>query len=89
MLWSLRSTPNQAIGEAPFSFVYGTETVLLAQVGISTYRQEQHKLSLKWVGPYHIRRTLGPGTYELELEDLDGKPIARTWHASRLCKYYV
>ncbi|GAA0164230.1 hypothetical protein LIER_19918 [Lithospermum erythrorhizon] len=29
----------------------------------------------------------GPGTYELE--DLDGKPIVRTWHASKLYKYYM
>ncbi|GAA0184867.1 hypothetical protein LIER_32155 [Lithospermum erythrorhizon] len=61
MLWSLRFTPNQATGEAPFSLVYGTEDVLPAEVG--------------------------PGTYELE--DLDGRLILRTWHASKLCKYYV
>ncbi|GAA0169555.1 hypothetical protein LIER_24009 [Lithospermum erythrorhizon] len=57
VLWSFRYTPNQPIGEAPFSLVYGTEAIL------------------------------GPGTYELE--DLEGKPIPRTWHASKLSKYYV
>ncbi|GAA0185104.1 hypothetical protein LIER_32392 [Lithospermum erythrorhizon] len=31
IVWSLRSTPNQATREAPFSLVYGTEAVLLAK----------------------------------------------------------
>ncbi|GAA0151360.1 hypothetical protein LIER_10095 [Lithospermum erythrorhizon] len=109
VLWSLRSTPNQATREAPFGLVYGTEAVLPAEVGLPTYRQagfdeerndqrlmelfyashpkEQSKLSPKWEGPYRIKRTLAPGTYELK--DLDGKLISRTWHASKLCKYYV
>ncbi|GAA0154240.1 hypothetical protein LIER_37832 [Lithospermum erythrorhizon] len=39
VLWSLRSTPNQATGEAPFSLVYGTGAVLPAEVGFPTYRQ--------------------------------------------------
>ncbi|GAA0172029.1 hypothetical protein LIER_25937 [Lithospermum erythrorhizon] len=38
VLWSLRSTPNQATGEAPFSLVYGTEAILPAEVGLPTYR---------------------------------------------------
>ncbi|GAA0168404.1 hypothetical protein LIER_23128 [Lithospermum erythrorhizon] len=51
------------------------------------HANEQSKLSPKWEQPYRIRRILGLGTYELE--DLDGKPIMQTWHASKLCKYYV
>ncbi|GAA0139729.1 hypothetical protein LIER_01217 [Lithospermum erythrorhizon] len=31
-------------------------------------------------------RILGPGTYELE--KMDGKPVPRTWHASKLSKFY-
>ncbi|GAA0161345.1 hypothetical protein LIER_17681 [Lithospermum erythrorhizon] len=139
VLWSLCSTPNQAIRETPFSVVYGTNAVLSAEVGLPTYRQagfdekknenrlkeqmnftdelrdealykilkykrllarsynrrvknrqfvigdlvlrlfsashpqDQNKLSLKWE----------------ELEDLDGKLIPKTWHASKLSKYYV
>ncbi|GAA0153676.1 hypothetical protein LIER_11854 [Lithospermum erythrorhizon] len=38
VLWSFRSTLNQATGEAPFSHVYGTEAVLPAEVGLPTYR---------------------------------------------------
>ncbi|GAA0164279.1 hypothetical protein LIER_19955 [Lithospermum erythrorhizon] len=38
-------------------------------------------------GPDRINRILGPGTYELE--DFDGRPIVRTWHASKLWKYYM
>ncbi|GAA0155331.1 hypothetical protein LIER_13085 [Lithospermum erythrorhizon] len=33
------------------------------------------------------RRMLGPGTYELER--INGEVIPRTWHASKLAKYYV
>ena len=28
VLWSLRTTPNQAIGQTPFSLVYGAEAVI-------------------------------------------------------------
>ena len=28
VLWSLRTTPNRATGQTPFSLVYGTETVI-------------------------------------------------------------
>ncbi|GAA0174904.1 hypothetical protein LIER_28192 [Lithospermum erythrorhizon] len=153
VLWSLRSISNQATGEAPFSLIYETETILAAEVGLPTYRQagfheerndqrllealnftdelrdqalykilkykqllariynrrvknrqfrigdlvlrlfstihpkEQRKLSPKLEGPYRIKQILGPGTDELE--DLDGKPIVRTWHTSKLCKYYM
>ncbi|GAA0146331.1 hypothetical protein LIER_06315 [Lithospermum erythrorhizon] len=38
-------------------------------------------------GPYRMKKVVGPSTYELE--DLDGKSVPRTWHPSKLCKYYV
>ncbi|GAA0153419.1 hypothetical protein LIER_37671 [Lithospermum erythrorhizon] len=49
--------------------------------------KEQRKLSPKWEGPYRVKRVIGHHTYELE--ELNGKLVLRTWHASKLCKYYV
>ncbi|GAA0152329.1 hypothetical protein LIER_10839 [Lithospermum erythrorhizon] len=60
---------------------------LVLRLFSASHPKDQRKLSPKWEGPYRIKRILGPGTYELE--DLDGKPIERTWHASKLCKYYM
>ncbi|GAA0169862.1 hypothetical protein LIER_40844 [Lithospermum erythrorhizon] len=59
----------------------------LLRLFFESHPKEQRKLSPKWEGSYRIKRILGPGTYELE--DLDGKRISRTWHASKVCKYYV
>ncbi|GAA0142450.1 hypothetical protein LIER_03351 [Lithospermum erythrorhizon] len=56
-------------------------------LGLSNQPKEQSTLSPKWEGPYRVNRVAGPSTYELE--DLDGKSVSRTWHASKLCKYYV
>ncbi|GAA0154140.1 hypothetical protein LIER_12209 [Lithospermum erythrorhizon] len=39
VLWSLRTTPSHATDETPFSLVYGTEVVLLVEVGVPLYRQ--------------------------------------------------
>ncbi|GAA0167397.1 hypothetical protein LIER_22342 [Lithospermum erythrorhizon] len=33
------------------------------------------------------RRVVGPATYELS--PVNGKPISHTWHATKLCKYYI
>ncbi|GAA0144748.1 hypothetical protein LIER_05111 [Lithospermum erythrorhizon] len=33
-----------------------------------------------------VKKLTGPGTYELE--EMDGKPVPRTWHASKLSKFY-
>ncbi|GAA0184058.1 hypothetical protein LIER_42506 [Lithospermum erythrorhizon] len=60
---------------------------LVLRLFSTSHPKEQSKLSPKWEGPYHIKRILGSGTYEVEY--LDGKPIERTWHASKLCKYYM
>ncbi|GAA0170852.1 hypothetical protein LIER_25026 [Lithospermum erythrorhizon] len=78
VLWSLRSSPNQATGEVPFSLVYGTEVrnrqflvgELVLRLFSASHPKEQSKLSPKWEEPYRIRRILGP-------------------YASKLCKYYV
>ncbi|GAA0167650.1 hypothetical protein LIER_22533 [Lithospermum erythrorhizon] len=92
VLWSLRTTPSHAIGETPFSLVYGSEVVLPAEAGLPTYRQlgfdegennQRMREQLNLVDD----RILGPGTYELER--MNGDAIPRTWHASNLAKYYV
>ncbi|GAA0154611.1 hypothetical protein LIER_12544 [Lithospermum erythrorhizon] len=135
----LGNSPQLPTWEAPFSLVYGTETVFLVEVGLPTYRQagfdeenndkqlreylnftdelrdEARYKILKYkcflaraynrrvknllfaVGDLVLRlfsashpkeqSKLSPVTYELR--DLEGKPIPRTWHASKLSKYYV
>ncbi|GAA0184760.1 hypothetical protein LIER_32048 [Lithospermum erythrorhizon] len=51
----------------------------------STSKPREHSmLSPKWEGPYRVKKVVGPSTYELE--DLEGKMVSRTWHASKLCK---
>ncbi|GAA0174047.1 hypothetical protein LIER_27518 [Lithospermum erythrorhizon] len=60
---------------------------LVLRLFSASHPREQSKLRPKWEGPYCIKQILGPKTYELE--DLSGKPISRTWHATKLCKYYV
>ncbi|GAA0163732.1 hypothetical protein LIER_19527 [Lithospermum erythrorhizon] len=68
-------------------FKYLTEGILPSDSIEASQPKEQRKLSHKWERPYWVRRVMGPRTYELE--DLDGKVVPRTWHASKLCKYYV
>ncbi|GAA0150408.1 hypothetical protein LIER_09357 [Lithospermum erythrorhizon] len=60
---------------------------ILAEPYSITHSKDKDKLSPKWKGPYRISRMLGPGTYELER--MNGDAIPRTWHASKLVKYYV
>ncbi|GAA0161007.1 hypothetical protein LIER_17426 [Lithospermum erythrorhizon] len=60
---------------------------LILRLSSASQPREQSKLSHEWEGPYCVKKVVGPNTYELE--DLDGKTVPRTWHASKLCKYYV
>ncbi|GAA0143843.1 hypothetical protein LIER_04432 [Lithospermum erythrorhizon] len=39
VLWSFHTTPSHAIGETPFALVYGTEAILLVEVGLPSYHQ--------------------------------------------------
>ncbi|GAA0159705.1 hypothetical protein LIER_16420 [Lithospermum erythrorhizon] len=52
----------------------------------ASHPKDVNKLNPKWEGPYCVSRVLGPGTYELE--EMDGKPVPRTWHSSKLSKFY-
>ncbi|XP_071740130.1 uncharacterized protein [Rutidosis leptorrhynchoides] len=38
VLWAHRTTPKWSTGETPFSLVYGTEAVILAEIRVSTQR---------------------------------------------------
>ena len=42
VLWADRITPKEAIGETPFSLVFGTEAVIPAEVGLPSYRIENY-----------------------------------------------
>ncbi|XP_071705010.1 uncharacterized protein [Rutidosis leptorrhynchoides] len=38
ILWAHQTTPKDSTGEMPFSLVYGSEAVILAQISIPTHR---------------------------------------------------
>ncbi|GAA0153523.1 hypothetical protein LIER_11739 [Lithospermum erythrorhizon] len=59
---------------------------LVLKLYSASYLKDVNKLRPKWEGPYHVSRVLGPDTFELE--EMDGKPVPRTWHASKLSKFY-
>lgn len=44
------------------------------------------KLGPNWDGPYRIHTEVGKGGYRLE--ELNGRPIPRTWNAANLRFYY-
>ncbi|GAA0174571.1 hypothetical protein LIER_27938 [Lithospermum erythrorhizon] len=45
------------------------------------------KLESPWEGPYHVRRVVGPVTYELQT--MEGRQVPLSWNACHLRKYYV
>ena len=42
VLWAHRTTPKDATGETPFSLVFGTEAVILAEVELPSYRVDNY-----------------------------------------------
>nr|XP_009387619.1 PREDICTED: uncharacterized protein LOC103974492 [Musa acuminata subsp. malaccensis] len=42
VLWSLRTTPNTATGESPYSLAFGTEAILPPEVAITTLRTRSY-----------------------------------------------
>jgi len=38
VLWAYRTTPRISTGETPFLMTYGTEVVILAEIGLSGMR---------------------------------------------------
>jgi ribonuclease HI len=49
-------------------------------------KSKKKKLMPNWEGPYRVLKHLGSGNYKLE--KLDGSPIAKTWNANNLKKFY-
>ncbi|XP_056698482.1 uncharacterized protein [Spinacia oleracea] len=47
---------------------------------------EQGKLTPTWEGPYEIYDEVRDGTYRIQ--DMQGRPILRTWNADNLKKYF-
>ena len=42
VLWAYRTTTRMPTGETPFWLVYGSEAVILAEVGLISYRMGNH-----------------------------------------------
>ena len=40
VLWAYRNTTRTPTGETPFGLTYGTEAVILVEVGVASIRQE-------------------------------------------------
>ena len=40
VLWAYRPTPRTPTGETPFNLTYGTEAIILVEVGITNLRRE-------------------------------------------------
>lgn len=40
ILWSYQTTPQRAIGECPFTLCYGSEALILVEIGVTSYRVE-------------------------------------------------
>ena len=40
VLWAYRTTTRTPIGETPFNLIYGTEAVILVEVGLTSLRKE-------------------------------------------------
>ena len=42
ILWAYRTTARTATGETPFRLTYGSEVVIPAEVGLTSYRVDNH-----------------------------------------------
>ena len=42
VLWAYRTTARTTIGETPFRLAYGSEAVIPAEVGLTSYRKRNH-----------------------------------------------
>ena len=42
ILWVYRTTTRTPTGETPFWLTYGSEAVILAEVGLTSYRVDSH-----------------------------------------------
>ena len=42
ILWAYRTTARMPIGETPFRLTYGSEAVIPAEVGLTSYKVDNH-----------------------------------------------
>ena len=45
VLWAYRTTTRTPTGETPFRLTYGSEAVILAEVGLTSYKVHNHDKS--------------------------------------------
>ncbi|GAA0163007.1 hypothetical protein LIER_18984 [Lithospermum erythrorhizon] len=75
------------VGAAPLKKTKSEDVIQFLWKNILT-RFGIRKILVSDNGPqFEGQKVVGLSTYELE--DLDGNAVPRTWHASKLCKYYV
>ncbi|GJX14366.1 reverse transcriptase domain-containing protein [Tanacetum coccineum] len=101
VLWAHRTMIKSSNGDTPFSLIYGTEAVILAEIRMPTYKtavvdvhsnEASHamdggKLGPKWEGPYEVTEVLGDGEYKLRSMDRAG--LLQTWNIANLKKCYL
>ncbi|GJW86433.1 reverse transcriptase domain-containing protein [Tanacetum coccineum] len=80
VLWAHRTSIKQSNGETPFSLTYGSETVILAKIGMPTYRTMM------------IREGFNKEELRLDLDLLQEKKemasIREAWYKTKLEQYY-
>ena len=59
---------------------------VLREMEVVGRANEQGKLTPTWEGPYKIYEEVRDGTYRIQ--DMQGRPILRTWNANNLKKYF-
>ena len=72
VLWAYRMTPHIPTGESPFSLAYGTEAMILLEIGLPSTRVEQYQ---------------EPNNFECRRADLDLLPELRDETQLRMTSY--
>ncbi|RWW19535.1 hypothetical protein BHE74_00017820 [Ensete ventricosum] len=62
-------------------------TLAYKKAEISNLTHTRGKLALSWEGSYRVIGTIRDGTYKVATKD--GIPLPRTWHISKLRKFYI
>ncbi|GJS30423.1 hypothetical protein Tco_0491043 [Tanacetum coccineum] len=91
-------------GETPFSLTYGSKAVILAEIGMPTYRtmmireglnEEEIRLNLDLLTERRELAAIWEAKYKIKLEQyynkktMEDKEVPHTWHAINLWKCYL